>query len=116
MSDSNVEVSWAEKVLDSRNCYHVNDHFNIVYCAYDDRQNCRSRFHAESPADLFNKVVSCEDSNMEVYIIAFVEQYDKVRNNKRAAEVRSAQLAANIRGDRDEDIRLFNEWVRLMND
>jgi len=107
--------SWAESVLDKRDCFHVNDHFNIAYCPFDDRKNCRSEFHAESPEDLFNLVVSCDDPKFDMYVIDFVDQYDKVRRNKEISSVRSAQLAANLRGDREEDIRLFNEWQRLLN-
>lgn len=106
----------AQKVLDSRNCYHVNDNFNITYCAYDDRQNCRSKFHAKSPDDVHYLVVNCHDQEMSDYVQCFIQQFNKIIREKKANAVRSAQLAANIRGDRDEDIRLFNEWIKLLND
>lgn len=103
----------AQKVLDSRNCYHVNDYFNIVYCAFDDRGNCRSEFHAESPEALYDMIVNSDENDMAIYTVQFLTQYNKVQREKKASAIRSAQIAASIRGDRAEDIRLFNEWLNI---
>lgn len=90
-------------IMARRNMFHLDDAMNIQYCPYDDRKNCRHLFHADTVDNVKNLILSSD----------FDKKADFMEKDSRDSErdmIRSRQISANIRGDRAEDIRLFNMW------
>lgn len=90
-------------IIARRDWFHLNDAMNIVYCTFDDRGNCHSEFHASTETEVRKLVLSSPiaESFANKQRSLFKSSLDTLR---------SAQISANVRGDRDEDITLFNTW------
>ena len=91
-------------IVARRNWFHLNDNMKIVYCVFDDRGNCHSEFHASTKNEVREMVL---DSSIADNFLANQRSLRKLILD----EIRSQQISANIRGDHDEDIKLFNLWV-----
>ena len=102
------ELDRIKAIIDRRNCFHLNDVMRISYCAWDDRKGCHSEFHASTVDEVREMVL--DSDKREVFLSREVSE-----DEKRINALRSAQLNANLKGDRNTDVKLFTEWSKLSN-
>lgn len=102
---SHIDFDRINNILKNRRGYHLNEFMNITYCPYDDRKNCHALVHGDTYENLVANIVDSDHADD-------FNARESVRDDRKG-RLRSRQIAANIRGDRDTEIDLFNRWRKL---